>query len=129
MKTPMTQLTGGELELMQILWTLGSVTILEAQKGFERPIEYPTVQTRLNRLVEKGLATKTPTRPARYSAAIDRSQATSGHLNLLLDRVSGGSVVPLISQLLDEHALSDAELAALKKIIREKERSRADRSI
>lgn len=124
MKKSVSQLTGGELELMQILWTFGPATILEAQKGFERPIEYPTVQTRLNRLVEKGLAMKTSTRPARYSAAIDRLQATSGHLKVLLDRVSGGSVVPLISQLLDEHTLTDAELDALKKIIRDKEKNR-----
>lgn len=121
-------LTRGELELMQILWRLGPVTILEAQKGFERPIEYPTVQTRLNRLVEKGFAQKSVVRPAKYSAAIEKSEASAGHLNILLDRVAGGSVVPLISQLLEEHMLSDNELAALKKIIRKKEQNHADRS-
>lgn len=124
MKKKPTHLTGGELELMQILWKLGPVTILEAQKGFQRPIEYPTVQTRLNRLVDKGLAEKSATRPARYVAAIDQSQVGSGHLQLLLDRVTGGSVMPLISQLLDEHSLSDSELLALKRIIREKEKRR-----
>lgn len=120
------QLTAGELELMQILWKHGPVTILEAQKGFERPIEYPTVQTRLNRLVDKGLASKTPTRPAKYSAAIQKSEASAGHLNVLLRRVAGGSVVPLISQLLDHHSLSAEELDLLKEIIRKKEQNHAD---
>ncbi len=128
MHTAPTPLTEGELELMQILWQLGPVTILEAQKGFDRPIEYPTVQTRLNRLVEKGLARKSRTRPAKYSSAIEKSQASAGHLNILLDRVAGGSVVPLISQLLEEHSLSEAELDALKTLICRKERDRAESS-
>ena len=121
------QLTVGELELMQILWKHGPVTILEAQKRFERSIEYPTVQTRLNRLTDKGFASKTTTRPARYSAAIKKSEASAGHLDILLRRVSGGSVVPLISQLLDHHSLSAEELDSLKEIIRKKEQSHAER--
>ncbi|MGL6194578.1 MAG: BlaI/MecI/CopY family transcriptional regulator [Thermoguttaceae bacterium] len=113
--------TPGELELLQILWENGPSTILEAQKKFERPIEYPTVQTRLNRLVDKGLAKKSRTRPSKYSAAIAAEDASAGHVKLLLKRVTGGSVVPLISQLLDQHNLSADELESLKKIIRQKE--------
>jgi len=124
MKKVAIALTEGELELLQILWNLGPSTILEAQKGFERPIEYPTVQTRLNRLVDKGLAKKSRFRPAKYSAAIAKSEASAGHLDVLLHRIGEGSVVPLISQLLDRQELSDAELAALKKIVSDKERRR-----
>lgn len=116
------QLTTGELELMQILWQLGPVTILEAQKGFDRPIEYPTVQTRLNRLVDKGLASKSRNRPAKYTAQINAEDASAGHLNLLLKRVAGGSIVPLISHLVKQHDLTPHEVDSLKRIILQKEK-------
>jgi Penicillinase repressor len=37
-------------------------------------VSYPTMQTRLNRLVEKGLVSRSEDRPARYRAAASRDQ-------------------------------------------------------
>ena len=67
-KTP--RLSAGEMEIMHLLWRLGSATLSEAQAGFDRQIGYTTMQTRLNRLVEKGVVSRSSDRPARYAAAV-----------------------------------------------------------
>ena len=95
---------------------------MQAQQEFSRPIGYTTVQTRLNRLVDKGLAEKTPERPSRYRAAVKPGAVSAGHLDLLLERVSDGSVVPLIAQLLQDRSFTTAEITALKKLVEEQER-------
>ena len=71
------RLTAGELELLEVLWTHAGVTISEAQTALGREIGYTTVQTRLNRLVDKNVAAKSDERPTRYSAAVSNSPQTS----------------------------------------------------
>ena len=50
-----TRLSAGEMEMLEMLWRLGPVALSEAHAGLGRSIGYTTVQTRLNRLVEKRL--------------------------------------------------------------------------
>ena len=118
------RLSAGEMEIMQMLWRLGPSTLSEAQAGLEREIGYTTVQTRLNRLADKGLVTRTAERPARYAAAVEQRDVSAGHLDLLLERVSDGHVVPLVAHLVRDRALSAAEIAELKQLIAEAERQR-----
>ena len=115
------RLSAGELEMLQMLWRDGAVTLSEAQRGLRRAIGYTTVQTRLNRLVEKGVVTRTAERPAKYRAAVATEDVSAGHLNLLLERVSGGSIVPLVAHLMKGRRLSPEEILALRKLISESE--------
>ncbi len=117
--------TPGEMEILQVLWREKAATIAETQAGLGRAIGYTTVQTRLNRLVEKGLVSRSSERPARYRAAVRRRQVTSNHLNLLLQRVCEGSVVPLVAHLVRDRALSTGEIAELKALIDQAERREA----
>ena len=119
-KTP--RLSAGEMEILQMLWRQGPVALSEAQAGLGRAIGYTTMQTRLNRLVEKGAVTRTADRPARYAAAVAPEEVSARHLDLLLERVSGGSVVPLVAHLVRDRALSRADIAELKQLIAEAER-------
>jgi predicted transcriptional regulator len=114
------RLSAGEMEIMQMLWRSGPVTLSEAQANLGREIGYTTIQTRLNRLVEKKLARRTAERPAQYSAAIEPAEVSAGHLNLLVER-TGGSVVPLVAHLVRDWTLSSDEIAELKKLITEAE--------
>lgn len=116
------RLAAGELEMLQMLWREGPVTILMAQKALGLPIGYTTVQTRLNRLVAKGAAAKTADRPAKYSAAISPDSVGQGDLDLLVERVSAGRIAPLVAHLLDRHAVSPEEIAELKRLVAEAER-------
>ena len=100
------RLAAGELEIVQILWREGEVTLSEAQRAMDRPIGYTTVQTRLNRLVAKGIVVRSPDRPAKYRAGIAQEAVNAGHLELLLQRVCGGSVLPLVAHLIERGRLS-----------------------
>lgn len=116
-------LSEGEVEILQILWKTNGASISQAQVAIGRPIGYTTIQTRLNRLVDKGLAVKTPERPTRYVASIKPSEVSAGHLDLLLERVSDGRVVPLIAQLMKGHRFSATEIEALKNLVSELEQN------
>ena len=118
------RLSAGEMEIMQVLWRLGGATLSEAHGALGRPLGYTTVQTRLNRLVEKGVVRRSPDRPARYVATVEPDEVGARHLDLLLERVSGGSVVPLVAHLVRDRELSRAEIAELKQLIRDAEQKR-----
>ena len=115
------RLSAGELEMLQMLWRDGPVTLSEAQRGLRRTIGYTTVQTRLNRMVEKGVVARTSQRPAKSRAAVAAEDVSAGHLNLLLERVSGGSIIPLVAQLMRGRRLSPDEILALRTLISESE--------
>jgi predicted transcriptional regulator len=122
------RLTAGELELLDVLWRRGGSTLSEVQAALARAVGYTTVQTRLNRLVAKGVACKTDARPAHYSAAIPPESVTRSDLDSLLDRVTCGRVVPLIAHLVRERTLSPEELDEIRGLIDEAEaRAREDK--
>ena len=118
----------GDLELLEMLWRAGPVTILEAQQAFGKEIGYTTVQTRLNRLVEKNAAKRTTTRPAKYSAAVTPEEVRGRDLDVLVQRVSAGRVTPLVAHLLNANDLSSEELQELKQLVAEAEQKSRDKS-
>jgi BlaI family transcriptional regulator, penicillinase repressor len=114
------RLTRGELQILQMLWREKQVTIAGAHQALAEPIGYSTVQTRLNRLVRKGLVRKTKDIPTRYEAAIQPQDVVESELRTLVQDVSGG-VVPLLAQLFREHQPSATELDEIRQLIRQAE--------
>ncbi len=114
-------LAAGELEVLSLLWDHGPLTLAEAHERFERPLGYTTVQTRLNRLVEKELVRRSKERPARYEAAVSREEVSADALRTLRERVTGGRVVPLVARLLDDSRLSADEFGELRELIEQAE--------
>ncbi len=110
-----------------MLWREGAVSLSQAHRALGLPIGYTTVQTRLNRLVKKGLVRRGEERPARYAAAVSRDDVCAEDLNLLVRRVSG-SVVPLVAHLVRERSLSASEVDELKLLIAEAEARLTSRS-
>jgi predicted transcriptional regulator len=108
------------MELLEMLWREGKVSLSQAHQALGLPIGYTTVQTRLNRLVAKRLATRGEERPAQYAAAVSRDDVCAGDLKLLVKRVAGG-VVPLVAHLMKQRSLSLAEVKELKQLIAEAE--------
>jgi predicted transcriptional regulator len=123
------RLLASELEILEMLWRTKSVTIAEARDGLGGDIGYTTVQTRLNRMVKKGIVRRSRTTPAKYSAGITPDEVSGQDLDLLLEKVSGGRVVPLVAHLVKDRGLSSAEIEELKRLIRgaEQERRSTDR--
>ncbi len=120
------RLLASELEILQTLWGAGGLTIVEVQRRLSKPTGYTSVQTRLNRMVQKGFVKRSRQTPSRYSAAVSQAEATSMDLNMLLNRVLQGQVLPLVAQLLGDRTLSEEEYAELRQLIDEAEqRSRS----
>lgn len=116
--------TTGELELLGVLWEHGALSLSEVHDRLGRDLGYTTVQTRLNRLVEKGWAEKTKTgkQPTHYAALVEPDAVRERQLDHFVDRVAQGSVVPLVAHLVQGTSLTRDELSELKKLIREAER-------
>src|SRR5690349_8899237 len=100
------RLTTGELEIVSALWRAGPATISETHVALGRPVGYTTVQTRLNRLVEKGVVSKSDERPARYRAMFSPEEVSRRDLDVLVRRVNDGQVVPLVACLVRERSLT-----------------------
>jgi predicted transcriptional regulator len=96
------------------------LTLSEAHEcfgEFGRPVGYTTMQTRLNRLVEKGAVSRSRKRPAQYAAAVNPNDVGAWDIDLLLDKVGGGSVVPLVAHLISGGPLAPEEIRELKRLI------------
>jgi BlaI family penicillinase repressor len=126
-KQPLPKLSSGEMEIMDVLWRHGTVTLSEAHQALaaNRPLGYTTAQTRLNRLVAKGVVSRTSQRPARYEAVVLPSAVGALHVDVLLEKVRGFRVVPLVAHLIRDRRLSPEEVAELRQLVDEvEERSR-----
>lgn len=93
------------------------MTLAEAFQAQPGQLGYTTIQTQLNRLVGKGVVSRTRTRPMKYRALIEPKAAGERMLQLLIDSVGGGSAVPLIAQLLSHVSLSAEDARELKRLI------------
>ena len=120
------RVTPGEMDLLSMLWAEGPLPLREAHERFElyaRPVSYPTMQTRLNRLVEKGLVGRSEDRPAVYSAIATRDQVSLGHLRQLLAKISRGDAVPLVAQLLQEQHFTQEQIDELEQLLADARRA------
>lgn len=116
--------SSGEISILRMLWKQGEATLSEAHRGMEslgHQVGYTTVQTRLERLVQKGAVAKSRSRPAKYSAAVSPEEVSEPLLNLLVERVSGP--VPLVAQLLEDASLTPEDLRKLKRMIGQAEQN------
>ncbi len=120
------RLASGELELMAMLWREGPLTLAEAHQRFGRygrPVGYPTMQTRLNRLAAKGLLRRNSDRPAVYIATVTAEEVGTDQLDHWLTTTRQETVVPLVAHLISEHPLSQQEISELQRLLTEAERT------
>ena len=122
-KKTVSRLGIGELEVLEMLWRDGPVGLSEAHAALGLPIGYTTVQTRLNRLVDKGVVKKSKDRPTQFSAAITREQVNRHDLDLLVSRVNEGEFLPLVAHLVGDRKLSPDEIDQLKLMIEDAEKN------
>lgn len=122
----LTRLSAGEMELMRMLWERGPLTLARAHDlfgAYGTPIAYPTMQTRLNRLVAKGFAARNDARPAAYRAELTPDQTAAGLLQQLLEKLVKGSVAPLMAKLISERPLTTEEIQDIRELLDNVERS------
>jgi len=106
-----------ELEIMEILWTLGEASVREVQEAIEerRRPAYTTVQTILSRLEEKTAVRRT--RKIGNALLFEPLIAREPVYQRLIDDFLGlfdGSAQPLVGRLLETGRLTLEDLKALE---------------
>src|SRR6516164_7950429 len=102
-RRPSKNLTERELEIMQVLWSLGQARLGEVQEALNQqsgePVAPSTVATQLNLLIHKGFVTQTG-RPGRsvYLPQCSREEATRNLLADFLARVGLGGAPAFLIQ-------------------------------
>src|SRR5262245_33429742 len=122
-RKPSKNLTERELEIMQVLWSLGEARLGEVQEALNQsgaPVAPSTVATQLNLLIHKGYVTQTG-RHGRslYVPTCSRQEATKNLLDDFLARVGLGRAPGFLIQLLKNERLTAADRAALQELLRD----------
>ncbi|MGL6196302.1 MAG: BlaI/MecI/CopY family transcriptional regulator [Thermoguttaceae bacterium] len=121
MKKKQIALSPGEMEILEILWTSGDLTLREVQEAFEvrgRKISYSTVQTRLERMVNKELLGKTKDYGGKYKPTI-RRENVSGKVFDMVEELCRGNIAPLMVHLAGKRKLKPEEVATMRRLLDE----------
>jgi BlaI family transcriptional regulator, penicillinase repressor len=127
--TPEPRLAELQLAIMQVLWDRGEATVAEVRTALEpdRPLAHTTVGTMLAKMEAKQLvAHTTDGRVNLYRPLVERERVERSMVADLASRLFGGDVSEMVCQLLDGCDVSRAELARMRRLIRDKERELRD---
>ena len=117
----MKELTKGEEQVMQVIWSIGQGFANEIMAAFPEPKPaYNTVLTVIKILENKGFVKhETFCRANRYSAAISKEEYSQRYLGSVVERYFNNSYLGLVSAFAKKENFSLEELEALKKVIDE----------
>jgi BlaI family transcriptional regulator, penicillinase repressor len=116
-----------ELDVMTTLWQRSSGTVSEVQEALGVPLAYTTVLTILRNLETKGfLRREEEGRAHRYFPRVKQRAAQKRALRRLVDTIFAGSSTDLLTHLVDDHALSAADLRRMAEQLAERERQECD---
>ena len=114
------QFTDRELDVMAVLWELGSATVPEARTLITDDLAYTTVQTVLRTLVTKGFVrTEEEGRFHRYYPLVARDEASQSALKRLLAKLCEGSPELLLKQLVAHIGVTGEQLRRMRTLLDE----------
>jgi len=114
-------LTDREADLMDLLWEHGPSTVAEVRDRLGDDLAYTTVLTILRTLESKGYIQHDPEgRAHRYYAVIERDVARQSALNALSKKLFKGSTELLLTHLVSDRKLSNAQLARIKELLEQR---------
>ena len=107
-----------ELDVMGVLWDLGSGTVSEVRERLPADLAYTTVLTILRNLEAKELVTHTAEGKAhRYVPRVARKAARRSAVSRIVDKLFHGSPEQLIAQLVEDEHLSGEDLKRLRALL------------
>jgi BlaI family penicillinase repressor len=121
LKTKKSILTDQELEIMKIVWQLGSATVREVYEELlkTRKIAYTTVMTMMGILEQKGRLKRTARdRAYVYTPAEPQGQVVSNMVHDFVKRVFDGSAKPLLVHLAEKKKISQKELDEISELLK-----------
>jgi BlaI family penicillinase repressor len=108
-----------ELDVMGVLWELGSGTVAEVRERLPVELAYTTVLTILRNLEAKGfLRHEEEGRAHRYIPLVAQQTARRSALARMIEKLFDGSPELLLTQLVDDHPLGDEEMRRLRRQLR-----------
>jgi BlaI family transcriptional regulator, penicillinase repressor len=116
--------TDRELDVMAVLWELGSGSVAEVRERLPDALAYTTVLTVLRTLEGKGYVRhEGEGRAHRYFPTVARQAAGRHALARLVETLFGGSPERLVAQLVSDRRLDPGELRRLKRLLDERLRA------
>lgn len=111
-------LTGRELEIMTILWQLGSGTVAEVRERLPVDLAYTTVLSLIRTMDEKALVRhEAEGRAYRYFPLIQEKSVRRSALKQLVETLFQGAPELLLTQLVSDRRLSDTDLRRIRELI------------
>ena len=120
------QLTRYELEIMDVVWRLGEVTVHDVCRGLSRPLAYTTVMTTLGILEgKKGCSgPRSAVAPMCTGHWCRATRCRVISLEDLRDVLFAGSLPSLVLNLVADESVSKSDVQALQEALRRMELSR-----
>ncbi|HEX6598209.1 MAG TPA: BlaI/MecI/CopY family transcriptional regulator [Gemmatimonadaceae bacterium] len=113
--------TDRELDVMAVLWDRGPSTAAEVREHLTDELAYNTVLSMLRILEDKGYVGHTEEgRAHRYFPRVAREAAGSSALARLTEKIFGGSAELLLTHLVRDRSLDEAELKRLRRLLDER---------
>lgn len=110
-----------ELDVMAVLWELGSGTAAEVRDLLPSDLAYNTVLTLLRRLEVKGyLRRESEGKAHRYFPTVARVDAQENAISRVIDKLFAGSAEGLVAHLVSGRRMTARQLAALRKRLDER---------
>jgi BlaI family transcriptional regulator, penicillinase repressor len=117
------RLTNAEMAVMELLWESERLTarqIREQLYNDSDKAQHGTVQRLLQSLEEKQFVSRDRSLGVQlFSATVSREVYGSLQLESLANKLTGGSIAPLLTHLLDKKKLGKAEIERLRKLLDE----------
>lgn len=119
----MDRLTNAELAVMELLWGSGPITARQVREQLyddSSTSQHGTVQRLLQSLEEKGFVKRDRSLGVNLFSPLLSREAYGGYqLESLAEKLTGGSIAPLLTHLLDQNKLDKAEINRLRKLLEE----------
>jgi len=116
--------TESELEILQILWKKGDVTVREVNNVLNefKEVGYTTTLKLMQIMHDKSILSRdTSQRTHVYTAIVKEKDIQSSLLKSFVDKAFSGSAMNLVMQTLGNHNASKEELAEIKALIQKLE--------
>jgi predicted transcriptional regulator len=112
--------TERELDIMSVLWRLGSGTVTEVKEELAQKLGYTSVLKMLQILEEKGMIHhEQEGRAYRYFPAIGPEEAGGHALGRIVDKIFQGSAEMALARLVSDRRLDADEVERMKALLDE----------
>jgi predicted transcriptional regulator len=116
------EIPAAEMDVLRVLWRLGSGTVREVMDELGRRgrrLAYTTVLTLLGRLERKACVARNKKEGLAdvYRPRISRERVTADRLGALVEQLGDGQALPLVLQLVQTHKLSTDDIRHLRRLL------------